>query len=242
MVPPGSDEIVVSDHILFRDRADAGRQLASSARHLRGPDTVVVGLPRGGVPVAWAVAEELDAPLDVILVRKLGVPVQPELAMGAIGEDDVRVIEADIVRATGVSASMLAEVERRERAELERRGALYRAGRPRIGLAGRAVVVVDDGVATGSTARAACRVARTEGATQVVLAVPVAPPDWIARLGDSADDYLAVAEPTSFSGVGQFYRDFSQTSDDEVIRILDQAAARHPEHGRNEARDRHRDR
>lgn len=212
--------------ILFRDRTDAGRQLASVAGHLRGPATVVVGLPRGGVPVAWAVADELDAPLDVILVRKLGVPVRPELAMGAIGEDDVRVVDTDIVRAAGVSESELAAVERRERTELERRGELYRAGRPRIGLAGRSVVVVDDGVATGSTARAACRVARTEGATHVVLAVPVAPPDWIARLGDSADDYLAVAEPVSFSGVGQFYRDFSQTSDDEVIRILDLAAAR----------------
>lgn len=216
------------DHTLFRDRTDAGRQLASLVEHLRAADTVVVGLPRGGVPVAWAVADELDAPLDVILVRKLGVPVQPELAMGAIGEDGVRVIDADIVRATGVSDAMLDAVETRERAELERRAERYRAGRPRTPLTGRRVVVVDDGVATGSTARAACQVARTEGATRVVLAVPVAPPDWTRRLGAAADDYLAVAVPDSFSGVGQFYQDFSQTSDGEVIRILDTAASRPP--------------
>jgi putative phosphoribosyl transferase len=218
--------VAVMDHALFRDRADAGRQLASLAGHLRGADTVVVGLPRGGVPVAWEVADALDAPLDVILVRKLGVPVQPELAMGAIGEDGVRVVDAHILRAAGVSDEMLAAVEERERAELERRAARYRAGRRRTPLAGRCVVVVDDGVATGSTARAACQVARVEGATRVVLAVPVAPPDWTERLGDAADDYLAVAVPDAFSGVGQFYRDFSQTSDDEVIRILDEAASR----------------
>ncbi len=211
-------------YTMFRDRIDAGQQLASVLGHLRGPDTVVVGLPRGGVPVAARVAAALDAPLDVILVRKLGVPFQPELAMGAIGEDDVRVVDAHIVRMVGVGADELAAVEHRERAELERRSERYRRGRPRTSLAGRTVVVVDDGVATGSTARAACEVARAEGARRVVLAVPVAPADWTHRLGPAADEYVAVETPDDFSGVGQFYRDFTQTSDDAVIALLDDAA------------------
>jgi putative phosphoribosyl transferase len=209
---------------VFRDRIDAGQQLAAVLGHLRGPDTVVVGLPRGGVPVAACVAEALEAPLDVILVRKLGVPFQPELAMGAIGEDDVRVVDAHIVRMVGVGAADLAAVEARERAELERRGERYRRGRQRTSLVGRTVVVVDDGVATGSTARAACQVARAEGARRVVLAVPVAPSDWTHRLGDAADEYVAVETPDDFSGVGQFYRDFTQTSDATVVALLDDAA------------------
>ena len=209
---------------VFRDRIDAGQQLAAILGHLRGPDTVVVGLPRGGVPVAACVAEALEAPLDVILVRKLGVPFQPELAMGAIGEDDVRVVDAHIVRMVGVGAADLAAVEARERAELERRGERYRRGRQRTSLVGRTVVVVDDGVATGSTARAACQVARAEGARRVVLAVPVAPSDWTHRLGDAADEYVAVETPDDFSGVGQFYRDFTQTSDATVVALLDDAA------------------
>ena len=213
----------MADHTVFRDRTDAGQQLAGVLGHLRGPDVVVVGLPRGGVPVAARVADALMAPLDVILVRKLGVPFQPELAMGAIGEDDVRVVDADIVRMVGASAADVAAVEARERAELERRSELYRRGRPRTSLVGRTVVVVDDGVATGSTARAACEVARAEGARRVVLAVPVAPSDWTHRLGGAADEYVAVETPDDFSGVGQFYRDFTQTSDDAVVALLDDA-------------------
>lgn len=214
----------MAHHIVFRDRIDAGRRLAAVLDHLRGPDTVVVGLPRGGVPVAACVAEELGAPLDVILVRKLGVPFQPELAMGAIGEDDVRVVDAHIVRMTGVGDDELAAVEARERIELVRRGERYRGGRIRTPLAGRTVIVVDDGVATGSTAKAACQVARAEGAHRVVLAVPVAPSDWTQRLGTAADEYVAVETPDDFSGVGQFYRDFTQTSDDTVVALLDAAA------------------
>ncbi len=215
----------MAQHTVFRDRIDAGRRLAGLLGHLRGADAVVVGLPRGGVPVAARVADELTAPLDVILVRKLGVPFQPELAMGAIGEDDVRVVDADIVRMAGVSADELAAVEDRERTELERRSERYRRGRPRTSLAGRTVVVVDDGVATGSTARAACLVARAEGARRVVLAVPVAPSDWTDRLGAAADEYVAVQTPEDFSGVGQFYRDFAQTSDEVVVALLDRAAS-----------------
>ncbi len=213
---------------MFSDRIDAGKRLATCLGHLRGPDTVVVGLPRGGVPVAAEVARELDAPLDVILVRKLGVPFQPELGMGAIGEDGVRVINADIVRMTGVDDREVAEVEAGERVELQRRNEMYRRGRARVPLAGRTVVVIDDGVATGSTARAACQVARAEGAARVVLAVPVAPTDWRLRLAGEADEFIALATPPEFSGVGQFYRDFSQTTDREVIACLDRANASAP--------------
>jgi putative phosphoribosyl transferase len=210
--------------MLFVDRIDAGRRLAHTLGHLRGADVVVVGLPRGGVPVAREVAEALDAPLDVILVRKLGVPFQPELGMGAIGEDGVRVINGDVVSIAGVSEPEIAEVERRERAELARRAERFRADRPRIPLTGRTVVVVDDGIATGSTARAACQVARAEGAARVILAVPVAPPGWTHDLAGAADELICVATPEPFFGIGMWYRDFRQTTDDEVVACLDRAA------------------
>ena len=210
----------------FADRHEAGRLLAAALGHLRGADVVVVGLPRGGVPVAYEVACALGAPLDVIVVRKLGVPSQPELAMGAIGEDGVRVVNDDVVRHTGVSAAGLAAVEARERTELARRALLFRSGRRRIALAGRVVVVVDDGVATGSTAAAACRVARAEGARRVILAVPVAPTEWAERLAGAADELVCLLNPHPFFGVGQFYDDFSQTSDAEVAACLERAADR----------------
>lgn len=212
--------------VSFADRVEAGRRLAEHLGHLRGPDVIVVGLPRGGVPVADQVARALDAPLDVILVRKLGVPSQPELAMGALGEGGVRVLDERVSRMAGVSADALARVEDRERAELERRGHRFRDGRPHHPLADRVVIVVDDGIATGSTARAACAVARAAGARRVVLAVPVAPIDWIFRLGDAADEYVAVATPDPFYAVGEFYADFTQTSDDDVVRLLRAAQAR----------------
>ncbi len=187
---------------------------------------MVVGLPRGGVPVAAAVAASLDAPLDVVLVRKLGVPFQPELAMGAIGENGVRVLNPDVVRAARITEDELASVEARERRELERRAALYRSGRPGTTLAGRVVVVVDDGIATGSTAKAACQVVRAQNARRVILAVPVAPADWKRRLAGSADELISLSTPRFFAGVGQFYADFSQTSDHEVITLLERSARR----------------
>ena len=205
---------------VFTDRADAGRQLADLLLGLRGPDTVVAGLPRGGVLVAAEVAGALGAPLDVILVRKLGVPVHPELAMGAIGEGGVRVLNHDVVRHAGVSESEIAAVERSERAELDRRAAEFRGGRPPRNLAGRTVVVVDDGIATGATARAACAVARAQRAARVVLAVPVAPFDWTEELRDAADEFVAVHTPRRFGGVGEFYADFRQTTDREVTAAL----------------------
>ena len=165
----------------------------------------------------------LGAALDVIVVRKLGVPWQPELAMGAIGEDGVRVINDEIVRITGVSNRELATVEACERAELERRARRFRGSRPREPLEGRTVVIVDDGIATGSTARAACHVARAQGAARVVLAVPVAPPDWTSRFDGDADELIALETPEPFYAVGQAYRDFSQTTDIEVLEYLDLA-------------------
>lgn len=210
----------------FRDRVDAGRSLAERLLPLRGDDLVVLGLPRGGVPVAAEVARVLDAPLDVVVVRKLGVPFQPELAMGAIGEDGVRIVNHEVVRAARVTEAELAEVEGRERAELEQRSRRFRAGRPRIPLHGRTAVVVDDGVATGSTARAACEVARRLGAARVVLAVPVAPPGSVAELQDAVDGFVCLETPARFHSVGQWYADFSQTSDEEVAALLHRAAAR----------------
>jgi putative phosphoribosyl transferase len=212
----------------FADRGDAGRRLAARLGHLRGQRVVVVGLPRGGVPVAFEVARALGAPLDVIVVRKLGVPFQPELGMGAIGEGGVRVLNREIIQRGGISADELAAVEARERGELERRAFRYRRGRPRQPLDGCTAVVVDDGIATGSTARAACQVARAQGAARVVLAVPVAPPGWQARLGDVADDLVCVSTPQSFYAIGQFYADFSQTTDSEVTACLERAAAAVP--------------
>ncbi|MYW11199.1 phosphoribosyltransferase, partial [Streptomyces sp. SID2563] len=160
----------------FADRPDAGRRLAEALRPLAQSDPVVLGLPRGGVPVAFRVAQELGAPLDVIVVRKLGVPRHPELGFGAIGEGGVRIISDDIVRRAGVSDSDIAAVQEAEEAELRRRAREFRGDRPRVPLDGRTVVVVDDGIATGATALAACAVARAQGAAHVVLAVPVAPP------------------------------------------------------------------
>jgi len=212
---------------MFRDRADAGRQLAEELkRHLGDEDVVVLGLPRGGVPVAFEVARELDAPLDVIVVRKLGVPYQPELGMGAIGEDGVRVLNDEVLALARIGEDEVAAVERSERAELERRATRFRGDRPRTSLVDRSAVVVDDGIATGSTARAACQVARAHGASRVILAVPVAPLSSLASLAEVADELVCLATPAQFFAVGQFYRNFLQTSDEEVVEFLERAAIR----------------
>jgi putative phosphoribosyl transferase len=212
--------------IVFRDREDAGRQLATKLAGLAGSHPVVLGLPRGGVPVAAQVALALRAPLDVILVRKLGVPYQPELAAGAIGGGGVRVVNEEVRRAAQVGEHELAVVEARERDTLVHMAQVLRKGRPAIPLQGRTVVVVDDGVATGSTARAACQVARVHGASRVVLAAPVIPSPTHASLGDVVDEIVCVESPEPFFAIGQWYDDFTQTTDDEVVRLLDAAAAR----------------
>lgn len=184
---------------------------------------MLLALPRGGVPVAHEVARALGAPLDVLVVRKLGAPRQPELGVGAIGEGGVRVVSDEILAATGTTPEQLAEVEARERAELVRRAREYRGARPMLPIEGRTVVIVDDGIATGGTARAAIAVARAHGAARVVVATPVAPPDTVALLAQEADDVVALATPAGFSAIGQWYDDFSQTTDHEVVELLDAA-------------------
>ncbi|GAA1502472.1 phosphoribosyltransferase family protein [Streptomyces albidochromogenes] len=210
--------------MLFTDRADAGQRLAVALRHLEADDPVVLGLPRGGVPVAYEVARTLGAPLDVVVVRKLGVPYHRELGFGAIGEGGARVISDDIVRRSGVGPDEAAAVERTEKAELDRRARRFRGDRPRLALRGRTAVVVDDGIATGATAAAACEVVRAQGAARVVLAVPVAAPDAVARLSGQADDVVCLSVPAMFRAVGEWYENFTQTSDEEVVALLARAA------------------
>ena len=207
----------------FRDRADAGRQLADRLRSFRGRDVVVLGLPRGGIPVAFEVAKALCAPLDVLVVRKLGVPFQPELAFGAIGEDGARVVNDAVVREAFLGDEDMSRVEETERAELQRRAERFRKGRDRVALTGRIAVIVDDGIATGATAKAACQVARAHGASAVVLAVPIGPDDITARFAGYADDVVCLQTPAVFYAVGQGYQNFTQTSDDEVVALLDRA-------------------
>ena len=209
--------------MLFSDRPEAGRLLGEALRGHTDQGAVVLGLPRGGVPVAFEVARALGTPLDIVVVRKLGVPSQPELGLGAIGEGGVRVTNERVLRAAKVSADELAAIERRERLELERRAARFRAGRPAVPLAGKTVFIVDDGIATGSTARVACQVARARGARRVILAVPVGPPGVRASMQPDADDVVCLTTPADFFAVGQCYRDFSQTSDDEVVELLHRA-------------------
>jgi putative phosphoribosyl transferase len=208
--------------MLFADRVDAGRRLADSLRFLAGEDLVVVGLPRGGVPVAFEVARALGAPLDVIVVRKLGAPFQPELAMGAVGEGGVRVIHDETVRL--VTEKKLAEVERRERSEVERRAKRFRGDKAPVPLAGHTVVIVDDGIATGSTARAACQAARTQGATRVLLAAPVGPVGLQERMRPDADQVICLYTPADFFAIGQFYVDFGQITDEQVTDLLHPAS------------------
>ena len=214
---------MTADTTRLRDRRDAGRRLAERLASLRDERPVLLALPRGGVPVAHEVARALGAPLDVLVVRKLGAPVQPELGIGAIGEGGVRVISSDIVAATHTTNEQLLAVEARERAELDRRARVYRGARPMLPIDGRTVVIVDDGIATGGTARAAIAVARAHGAARVIVATPVAPPDTVALLALEADDVIALATPAGFSAIGQWYDDFSQVSDDEVVELLDAA-------------------
>jgi putative phosphoribosyl transferase len=211
--------------MLFVDRADAGRHLAQRLRHLRGADVVVLGLPRGGVPVAFEVAGELHAPLDVIMVRKLGVPFQPEYGFGAIGEGGVRIVDDHVVRMTRLTQTQVAEVETRERVLLDRRVSRLRGDHPPVPLAGRTVIIVDDGIATGSTARAACLVARARGARRVIFATPVGSVAGTAALWRDANEVVCVHTPPQLLAIGEWYGDFSQVADEEVTILLDKAAS-----------------
>ncbi len=209
----------------FSDRADAGRQLADRlARTVvaaLGP--IVLGLPRGGVPVAAEVARGLRAPLDVLVIRKVGVPWQPELAVGAVGEGGIRVVNSDIFRSTGLTEAELDGLVARAAAEVEERVRGYRAGRAAVEVAGRDVVLVDDGIATGATMHAAVDVVRARGALTVTVATPVAAVQSLARLRPVADRIVCLLEPSDLRGVGLWYRDFTQTSDSEVAELLDKA-------------------
>jgi putative phosphoribosyl transferase len=209
----------------FVNRHDAGTRLAERLEYLRGRDIIVLGLPRGGVPVAAIVAKALNAPLDVIVVRKLGAPRHPEFGIGAIGENGVRVLDERAVHAMGVSDNELAAVEQAERQELARRADRFRHGKQRLDLTGRTAIIVDDGVATGSTAAAACQSARALGAAKVVLAVPVAPTDWAKGLRGEADELIAVETHDPFLSVGLWYTEFRQTADDEVVALLERYRA-----------------
>jgi predicted phosphoribosyltransferase len=208
---------------MFADRAEAGRRLGVALESMRAEELLVLGLPRGGVPVAAVVARHLDAPLDVIVVRKLGLPYQPELGLGAVGEGGIRVINEQLLRATGLSAEDLAAVERRESAEVAARALRFRGDRDPVALTGRTVVLVDDGIATGSTMAAACQVARAGKAAWIVVAVPVGSENGLNRAGAAADEVVCLHTPSRLSSVGEWYRDFSQTSDREVVHLLNQA-------------------
>jgi putative phosphoribosyl transferase len=206
----------------FADRQDAGRRLARALDRYRDERPVILALPRGGVPVAGEIAEALKAPLDLVLVRKIGVPGQPELAMGAVvdGESPLTVRNEDVIRLTRTSDAEFAAVRDRELAEIGRRRRDYLGDRPHPGLTGRTAIVVDDGVATGATTRAALRSVRQFGPRKLVLAVPVAPSSTIAELRDEADEIVCLEDYEPFGAIGSFYADFSQTDDDEVKRIL----------------------
>jgi len=209
-----------SEHFSFADRRDAGRRLATLLTPLRDDDPVVLALPRGGVPVAAEVAKTLDAPLDVIIVRKLGLPFQPELGFGAIGEGGVRLLDSGLIRTLGLTQHDVARVETKERRELNRRIETYRAGRPPIAIGGRTVIIVDDGLATGATARTAVQVARARGARRIIVAVPVASVQATEELKADADGVVSLLTPLRFRAVGLWYRDFGQTGDDEVASVL----------------------
>ncbi|QLL09417.1 phosphoribosyltransferase [Mycobacterium vicinigordonae] len=207
----------------YTDRADAGRKLAPLLSHLREEDVVVLGLPRGGVPVAFEVARELRAPFDVLLARTLTVPDQPGLAFGAVGERGVRINNDAVIQQTGLTYREMDDVENREWEDLIRRGQRFRKDHGRISLKGRIALIVDDGVATGATAQAACQVARAQGARRVVLAVPIVAADVAKRLTEYADDVVCAQKPVPHFAVAHGYRDFAPVSDDDVAALLDRA-------------------
>ena len=209
--------------MMFADRAEAGKRLAEALEHLSGEPVVVLGVPRGGVEVAAEVAGQHGWDLDIVIPRKIGAPMNPELGLGAIAPG-IRVLDERMLRALDVSEEYLEKEIRAQEEEINRRSEAYRRGRLPADLAGRSAVVVDDGIATGGTAIAAVRWAKAQGATRVILAVPVAPRDAAARLAKEADEVVCLDTPEPFYAVGQWYRDFPQTEDDEVVRLLDRTA------------------
>jgi putative phosphoribosyl transferase len=216
----------------FPNRTEAGRQLAERLDKYAGrEDVIVLGLPRGGVPVAYEVAKHLRTPLDVFIVRKLGVPGFEELAAGAIASGGVRVLNEDVMRAIPHADEVIEAATARETAELKRREQIYREGRPPPELRDRIVVLVDDGLATGATMRAAVKALRQRGVAKIVVAVPVGPPDTCRELEEEADETICLSMPEFFQAVGQYYEDFSQTSDEDVRELLARGAQERPAPG-----------
>jgi putative phosphoribosyl transferase len=213
-------------HDVFADRAEAGRRLAEELRRFKPEHPVVLALPRGGVPVAYEVAKALAAPLDLVLVRKIGAPFQPELAIGAVvdGERPELVINRDLIEDCRIPQSYLDKERERQLAEIERRRQLYLGDRPRTPVQDRTAIVIDDGIATGATMEAALHATRNAGPRRLVLAVPVAPPDTIERLRPEVDEVVCLMMPAFLGAIGSFYRDFRQLDDDEVIQLLEEAA------------------
>jgi putative phosphoribosyl transferase len=210
---------------MFQDRAEAGRQLAKKLAHYSNrPDVLILALPRGGVPVAFEVAEALKAPLDVFVVRKLGTPGQEELAMGAIASGGVRVLHDEVVRELGISASEIESVTAKEQRELERREVLYRGDRPLPDLHGQTVILVDDGIATGTTMRVAIAALKKQSPTRLVVAVPVAPLSTYEELKREVRDVICLLTPEAFFAISLWYERFPQTSDKEVRDLLERAA------------------
>ncbi len=208
----------------FADRTDAGRRLAQELSEYEDrEDTVVLGLPRGGVPVAFEVTRKLEAPLDVFVVRKLGVPGNPELAMGAIASGGVRVVNEEVVSSTRISDQQIERVSQEEEEELERREQTYRGARPGLSLEGKVVLLVDDGLATGATMRAAINALREHRPREIVVAVPTGPAETCSELEGMVDEVICLTTPSPFLGVGGSYQDFSQTTDEEVRDLLERA-------------------
>jgi len=210
---------------MFRDRVDAGQHLAKELVHYANrEDVLILGIPRGGVPVAFEVAQALHAPLDIVLVRKLGTPGQEELAMGAIASGGIRILNQQLVAELGITDEQVADVIATQEAELERRERLYRGGSPGISVKGKIVILVDDGIATGSSVLAAIDALRKLEPKKIVVAVPVAPSHADEQIKRVADEFVCVHKPEWFFGIGQFYENFSQTEDSEVHALLEGAA------------------
>ncbi|NOR56799.1 MAG: phosphoribosyltransferase [Sulfurovum sp.] len=210
-------------HPPIRNRISAGKELAEALQSYQGLDNVIVlGLPRGGVPVAFEIAKKLKAPLDLMLVRKLGVPSYRELAMGAIASGDIKVLNPQVIHSYGISEAQIEEVEKREREELDRRAVAYRGQRPYPDLNDKIVIIVDDGLATGATMHAAIDAVHLQNPRSIVIAIPVAPPESISALRQKVDEVICPLQPTELSSIGQWYEDFSQVSDEDVTELLSQ--------------------
>ncbi|OHE54935.1 MAG: phosphoribosyltransferase [Thaumarchaeota archaeon RBG_16_49_8] len=206
--------------MVFHDRVDAGKKLADKLSQYRSKDVVVLAIPRGGVVVGFEVAGDLGAPLSVIIPRKIGAPGNPELAIGAVTEEGDTYIDPNIVKSLGVTQSYIDEVKQQEVEEIKRRMKTYLGDRQRPELKGKTVILVDDGIATGATMKAAIRTLRRHGPAEVIVAVPVAPPETVERLKELADSVVCLETPSFFYAIGQFYREFDQVGDAEVIRLL----------------------